>query len=227
VPKHMLSARQVQVAREGDTHDGEGLILRVQKKAASWVLRYRVASGKRRELGLGAVDRNNIEAAGASLTGARELADEARDQLRRGIDPIDAKRAERKAGWDAATKKRCQAVAAGTTLRSYAKAYHEKHVEPLRTFKHGQQWINSIEQHVPAVLLDATLDRISALDLLDGLVPVLRKVPETGSRIYQRLAAVFDAAVIDGLRPDNPCGPQIFEAGTARPSKTACSIMIS
>jgi len=30
VPKHMLSARQVQVAREGDTHDGEGLILRVQ-----------------------------------------------------------------------------------------------------------------------------------------------------------------------------------------------------
>lgn len=30
MPKHMLSARQVQVAREGDTHDGEGLILRVQ-----------------------------------------------------------------------------------------------------------------------------------------------------------------------------------------------------
>ncbi len=41
----MLSARQVQVARDGDTHDGEGLILRVQGKGASWVLRYRVASG--------------------------------------------------------------------------------------------------------------------------------------------------------------------------------------
>jgi hypothetical protein len=143
VPKHMLSARQVQVAREGDTHDGEGLILRVQKKTASWVLRYRVTSGKRRELGLGAVDRSNIEAAGASLTGARGLADEARDRLKRGIDPIDARRAERKAEWDAAMKKRCQAVAAGTTLRSYAKTYHEKHVEPLRTLEHGQQWINS------------------------------------------------------------------------------------
>jgi hypothetical protein len=92
VPKHMLSARQVQVAREGDTHDGEGLILRVQGRTASWVLRYRVASGKRRELGLGAVDRGSIEAAGASLTGARELADQARDQLKRGIDPIDARR---------------------------------------------------------------------------------------------------------------------------------------
>ena len=30
MPKHMLSARQVQVSRVGDTHDGEGLILRVQ-----------------------------------------------------------------------------------------------------------------------------------------------------------------------------------------------------
>jgi len=54
---------------------------------------------------------------------------------------------------------------------------------------------------VPAALLDATLDRITALDLLDGLVPILRKVPETASRIYQRLATIFDAAVIDGLRP--------------------------
>ena len=207
MPKHMLSARQVQVAREGDTHDGEGLILRVQKKAASWVLRYRVASGKRRELGLGAADRSSIEAAGASLTGARELADEARSQLKRGIDPIDARRAERRAEWDAATKERGQAAAAATTLRNYAKAYHEKHVEPLRTFKHGQQWINSIEQHVPAALLDATLDRITAIELLDGLVPVLRKVPETGSRVYQRLATIFDAAVIDGLRPDNPATP--------------------
>lgn len=203
----MLSARQVQVAREGDTHDGEGLILRVQTKAASWVLRYRVASGKRRELGLGAVDRSSIEAAGASLTGARRLADEARDRLKRGIDPIDAKRAERKAEWDAATKERGQAAAAATTLRSFAKVYHERHVEPLRTLKHGQQWINSIEQHVPAALLDATLDRITALNLLDGLVPILRKVPETGSRIYQRLATIFDAAVIDGLRPDNPATP--------------------
>jgi integrase len=207
VPKHMLSARQVQVAREGDTYDGEGLILRVQGRRASWVLRYRVASGKRRELGLGGVERGSIGAAGASLTGARELADEARDQLKRGVDPIDARRAERKAEWEAAVRKRGQAVAAATTLRSYAKAYHERHVEPLRTFKHGQQWINSIEQHVPAALLDATLDRITALDLLDGLVPILRKVPETGARIYQRLAAVFDAAVIDGLRPDNPATP--------------------
>ena len=75
MPKHMLSARQIQVAREGDTYDGEGLILRVQGRTASWVLRYRVTSGKRRDLGLGAADRSSIEAAGASLSPACELAD--------------------------------------------------------------------------------------------------------------------------------------------------------
>jgi len=100
-----------------------------------------------------------------------------------------------------------QASAAATTLRRYVQAYHEKHVEPLRTFKHGQQWLNSIEQHLPAELLDAPLGDITAVDLLDKLVPILRKVPETGSRIYQRLATVFDAAVIDGLRRDNPATP--------------------
>jgi len=56
-----------------------------------------------------------------------------------------------------------------------------------------QQWINSIEQHVPAALLDTSIDRINAVDLLDELVPILRKVPETGSRIYQRLATIFRA----------------------------------
>jgi integrase len=88
-----------------------------------------------------------------------------------------------------------------------ARAYHEKHVEPPRTFKHARQWINSIEQHMPAPLLDMSIDGITAVDLLDELVPILRKVPETGSRIYQRLATIFNAAMIDGLRLDNPATP--------------------
>jgi hypothetical protein len=67
-----------------------------------------------------------------------------------------------------------------------ARAYHEKHVEPPRTFKHAQQWINRIEQHMPAPLLDMSIDRVTAVDLLDELVPILRKVPETGS---QRIGA--------------------------------------
>ena len=205
--RYLLSARQVQVAKEGDTFDGDGLVLRVRGKSAAWLLRYNASSSRRRELGLGSADRGSIEAAGASLTRARKAAEDARDQLACGIDPIDARRRERDAERDVASLEKARADAAATTLRGYARAYHEKHVEPLRTVKHAQQWINSIEQHVPASLLDTTMDRITAVDLLDELVPVLRKVPETGSRIYQRLATIFNAAVIDGLRPDNPATP--------------------
>ena len=138
---------------------------------------------------------------------ARKKADEARDLLDRGTDPIDSKKAQRKAERSKADAAKGAAKAAATTLRRYARAYHEEHVEPVRTDKHGKQWIASIEQHMPEALLDSPIDTIAPLDLLDAMVPVLRKVPETGSRIYQRIAAIFDAAVIDGLRPDNPATP--------------------
>lgn len=80
-------------------------------------------------------------------------------------------------------------------------------MEPLRADRHGKEWLGSIERHVPAALLDAPIAAVTALDLLDSLVPILRKVPETGGRIYQRLATAFDAAVIEGLRADNPTAP--------------------
>src|SRR5258708_32142517 len=91
--RHLLSARQVQVARKGDNIDGDGLILRVKETSASWVFRYTAPnSRKRRELGLGAADRTSIEAAGASLKHARQRAEEARGQVERSVDPIDDRR---------------------------------------------------------------------------------------------------------------------------------------
>jgi hypothetical protein len=67
---------------------------------------------------------------------------------------IDAfgRASEREAERRTAIEEKGQVKAAATTLRCYARAYHEKHVEPLRTFRSGQQWINSIEQHVPGAL---------------------------------------------------------------------------
>jgi hypothetical protein len=52
-----------------------------------------------------------------------------------------------------------------------------------RSFKHARQWINSIEQHLPCALLDTALDLISPVELPDALAPILRELPETGSRI--------------------------------------------
>jgi hypothetical protein len=118
--------------------------------------RYTAANGKRCELGLGAADRSSIEAAGASLKEARKRADEARVQLEAGTDPIDLRRGSRHAERKAQAEKKAEAKGVAITLRRYVRSYCEKHVTPVRTFKHGQQWLNSIEQHVPATLPDAS-----------------------------------------------------------------------
>jgi len=205
----------VRTASVGNHSDGDGLYLRVKASGtsnastASWVFRYTAPSGSRRELGLGAADRSTQEAAGATLKRARRKADEARAMLeetpRR--DPINVKAVERKATGEAAAAKKAASKSAATTLRRYARAYHAAHVEPLRADRHGREWLGSIERHVPAALLDRPIAAVASIDLLDALVPILRKVPETGARIFQRLATVFDAAVIDGLRLDNPAAP--------------------
>ena len=76
--RNLLTARQVQTARDGDHSDGDGLMLRVKAGRASWVFRFTSPSGRRREQGLGAAVRNNITEAGKSLTMAREGAEKSR-----------------------------------------------------------------------------------------------------------------------------------------------------
>lgn len=176
---------------------------------ASWVFRYTGLNGKRREFGVGAADRSTQRAAGESLTQAREKADAARKMLGETPprDPVDVKDREREEARKAAAAKKATAKSTATTLKAFARDYHEKHIEPIRADRHGREWLGSIERHAPASLLNTPIATVSAIELLDALVPVLRKVPETGWRVYQRLGTVFDAAVIEGLRPDNPALP--------------------
>src|SRR4029453_16288620 len=94
---HLLSVRQVQTAGEGDHLDGGGLILRVRDGSAAWVFRYTSPSGKRRQMGLGLIDRNNAPLAGQGLTSARKLAQHARELLQHSIDPIDNRDAKKAA----------------------------------------------------------------------------------------------------------------------------------
>ncbi len=208
VPRHLLTAKQILAAANCDLVDGDGLVIRVKGPSAIAALRFTSpVSGNRREMGLGKLRRESLAAAGESLAAVRDAAEDARRVLQRGLDPID----ERDRGGDSVALDREgeKETVDGrrVTLRRYTREYHKKNVEPVRSFKHAQQWIHSIEQHVPGALLDTAIDRISPVELLDALVPILREVPETGSRIYQRLATVFDAAVIEGLRRDNPATP--------------------
>jgi integrase len=162
---------------------------------------------KRRELGLGLVSRDSLQAAGETLVAARVAAEDARRLIRDGLDPIDVRDAKRAEAGSREEAAKAATKSAATTLRRFARNYHDAHVEPLRSTRHAQQWINSIELNVPGKFLDRPIDSITPGELLDTLVPIMRRVPETGSRIYRRLSTVFDAAVIGGLLAANPAGP--------------------
>lgn len=208
---HLLKVLEVQNAPEGDTSDGGGLMLRVRGQSASWVLRYTVVGGgRRREMGLGIAHRASGKQAGESLTTARELAHNARELLRRDVDPIDERDARIAGEREAKQAKKADQAREQMTLARAARNYHERVIEPSRTSKHAAQWIASLEHHVPPDTWHKAIDDIEPPELLAALSGVRSladekvHVPETLSRVRQRLDAVFEDAIFHKRCSSNP-----------------------
>jgi integrase len=207
---HLFTVREVQTSPDGDHSDGGGLLLRVRGESASWVLRYTAPTGRRREMGLGVARRGSLAQAGDSLTIARKLARDARDQLQAGVDPIDSRERERETAKQAEQQSKAQKKREHVTLARAARSYHERAIEPRLTSKHAAQWIASLENHVPAEVWHRPLADIDAPVLLEALSKVRslesarERVPETLQRIRQRLDAVFEDAIFHGLCAGNP-----------------------
>ena len=223
---HLLTVLEVQGAPDGDKTDGGGLLLRIRServskasgkllpRTESWVFRFTAAGGQRREMGLGPVWRGSRAQAGSSLTTARRLAFEARDLLHRGIDPIDQRDGVRDTARQVEATKRANQARERQTLARAAREYHARVIEPTRTTKHAAQWIASLENHMPAALWHAPVDSIDPPTLLAALAEVRPhkdarnltgdKVPETMTRIRQRLDAVFEDAIFHKRCTSNP-----------------------
>ena len=119
--------------RPGRYHDGHGLILVVvNPNNASWQLRYQ-RNGRERWFGLGPLH-------AVTLKDARERARTARLQLLDGIDPIDARRAERA---------KAKLV---MTFREAAEAYNRLHEQKWRNAKHRKQFLASLACYAYPVL---------------------------------------------------------------------------
>jgi len=206
----ILKALQIHKARDGSHSDGGGLYLVVRtdqaakRQSASWVFRFTSPGGKQRYMGLGVADRSSISVAAESLARARKAVREARELQRRGIDPIDQRDSQKvKARVDALAKKSSD-LASETTLARFARAYHDRVIEPNRTTKHGAQWISSLEQHVTSSIWHKPIADVTAPELLDMIADLQTEIPETASRIRQRLEVVFDDAEFRGARTGNP-----------------------
>lgn len=212
---HLLTAKAVQHACEGDLADGGGLRLRVRGPSASWVLRYAAPNGRQREMGLGTCFRATTAQAGESLTAARDLAHDARELLRRGTDPLEVRDQQREAARQADQAKRAEKARTHWTLARHARDYHARVIEPARSTKYGAQWIASLENHVPPALWHKPIADVEAPELLAALAAMKPherarnltkedRIAVTVKIIRQRLEAVFEDAIFNRRCTSNP-----------------------
>jgi integrase len=167
--------------KPGRYQDGRGLMLLVKPSGArSWVLRTQV-DGKRRDFGLGAL-------ADVGLADAREKADTFRKQFKSGIDPVEAKRAEK------------AALATIPTFEQAAAAMHAEQRSTWRNDKHRAQWLMSLRTYAVPALGKSRVDRIDGPMIRDMLLPIWLEKPETARRVRQRVGAVLDWCHAKGLR---------------------------
>ena len=186
-----LSAVEVRtIARKGMYHDGGGLYLQVNAVGAkSWIFRF-MLDGRPREMGLG-------PAHAIPLAEARKRATECRRMRIDGIDPIEARSAER-------TSRKLDA-AKSMTFDACAGAYIDAHESGWRNAKHRDQWRNTLSSYASPVFGSLPVQTVDVGLVMKALEPIWNAKPETASRLRGRIEAVLDWATVRGYRKgENP-----------------------
>ncbi|MDK9697152.1 MAG: tyrosine-type recombinase/integrase [Siculibacillus sp.] len=178
-----LNDRQVKAIKADGLHAcGEGLYLQIKGSARGWIFRYQTA-GKRRDMGLGSTSE-------VGLKDARDAVEGAKRTIRAGLDPVDARRAER------------------PTIPTFGK-FADDLVETLekgfRNDKHRYQWKQTLGDAYCAAIRGKLVSDITTADVLEVLKPIWQTKQETASRLRGRIEKVLDAAKASGFRSgENP-----------------------
>lgn len=225
---HRLTVKQIEAAAPGTAlADGGGLLYRATSKGAGkWSFKFvspdadfraaQAAKGStslQRAMGLGAFP-------GVTLAAARDKAAAARDQLAKGVDPIEA---ERRADEEARQRGAAIAQAAKEQAMTFGR-YADDHFLPfaLPGFSnpaHIQQWQATFATHA-AALRDKPLATITREDVLAILRPIWTTHTVTASRSRQRIERLFAHAIQNGhYRGDNPASWRQFDATLPPPRK--------
>jgi integrase len=188
----MLTVLEVaKLKTPGRYADGGGLYLNVSNTGSkSWLFRYK-RDGKGHWMGLGSIDTY-------SLAEARERARWARQLIGGQRDPI----AEKRAAQAALTVQQLKAM----TFREAALNFlATDKIEGLKNDKARQQWRSTLEQYAFPIIGDLPLQSIDSALVLQALLPVWKRIPETGSRLRGRIERVFGWAMplklYDGPNP--------------------------
>ena len=186
-----LTALRVEKERRPGMYcDGGGLYLRVTNDGAkNWVFRF-MLNGRARWMGMGPLHTVN-------LAEARKRAGEHRLRRHDGIDPIEARRAE---------KRRAQLDAAkAVTFKECAEAYIKAHRAGWRNGKHAAQWEATLSTYADPVMGGLSVQAIDNVLVLKVLEPIWTTKPETAGRVRGRIESILDWAKVRGYRVgENP-----------------------
>jgi integrase len=176
--------------RPGIYGDGGGLYLRVTGEGAkNWVFRF-MLNGRARWMGMGPLHT-------VSLAEARKRAGEHRLRRHDGIDPIDARRAER-------LKAQLEAAKA-ITFKECAESYIKVHRAGWRNAKHAAQWEATLATYADPIIGKHSVQVIDTGLVRKVLEPIWATKPETAGRVRGRIEAVLDFAKVCGYRTgENP-----------------------
>ena len=188
----VLTDAKARAIRPGDIDlpDGavKGLWLEstAKKGHGHWMLRYvSPVTTTRREMGLGPYPE-------VSIVEARHQANAARDEIWRGQDPINQRKAAREVAGSAMTFEQA-------ALRMY---------DQIRTGwknpKHAQQWINSLRAYVFPTIGSVAVKSLQPDDFRKVLAPIWLKKSETAMRVKQRCHAVMDWCFAQKFISGNP-----------------------
>jgi integrase len=186
-----LSALKVtRATKPGMYADGAGLYLQVSSAGArSWIYRF-MLRGREREMGLG-------PASLISLAEARAKAADCRRLRYEGVDPIDARRAERqRMALDSA-----RAITFGQCVQDYIAG----HRAGWRNAKHASQWQSTLGTYAGPVIGQLPVSAVDTGLVLRVLEPIWSAKPETATRLRGRIEAILDWAKVRGYREgENP-----------------------
>jgi len=163
--------------------------------AQTWLLRASIGvtdSGKqrRREIGLGGHP-------AVSLAEAREKARTVRRKIAEGLDPIEEKRASRRA----ALLGRGPEI----TFTEAAAQYIADHSPSWRNEKHAQQWTNTLAKYAEPVIGKLSMRDVTVGHVLTILKPIWTTKTETAKRVQGRIESIMDWAKAHGYRDgENP-----------------------
>ena len=186
--------------------DGDGLFLIVTPGGAkSWMLRVQV-SGKRRDIGLGAVD---TESAGmAAFAAGDDRLAEVPLMLRKNLSLAEARekaaalRKLAKAGGDPKVER--------DRLRVKVPTFAEAVTETYQAFKSGwsertaKAFKASLEEHANPKLGQLKVDAIGSAEVVAALAPIWTAKPVMARKVRSRIGQVLALAKSRGWRADAP-----------------------